>query len=204
MLALLFPTRCPLCARAVAGPNGCCRWCWKELLRPEATERTLWLGNYDGPLGHAVQRVKYHDAGRLATALGGALADAVAERRWRIGHVTHVPLHRSRARARGYDQAARIARAAAARLEVPWRPVLDRVRMTASQVDLGRRQRARNVRGAFAAQGPVRASVLLIDDVLTSGATTEACAAALARAGCPRVYVGVIARASLRDSPSHR
>ena len=107
--------------------------------------------------------------------------------------VVPVPLHRSRKRARGFNQAAEIAR----HLTVPVAHVLERVRPTASQTDLPAAARHRNVRGAFAVTVPDRvlgATVVLIDDVSTTGATLDACAGALLDAGAREVRALTAAR----------
>lgn len=169
--------------------------CWAEALDPEVDDRRLWLGEYEGPLGEAVAVVKYRKGSRLARALGRELGRQVELHGWRFAHVTSVPLHGSRARERGYDQAEQLARAAANHMKRPYKRSLQRIRATKSQVGLDREERLRNVRSAFRATAPVRYPVLLIDDVLTTGATTQACIDALVAAGCPRVWIAVVARA---------
>lgn len=195
MLTWLLPTRCPMCQGAAAGWRGCCRACWHEAIDPSADDRRVWLGAYEGPLGEAIMAIKYQQGSELARALGKALGREVADRGWRMAHVTSVPLHRSRLKERGYDQAERIARAAASELGRPYRASLERIRATPSQVGLDRDERCANVRGAFRATAPLRYPVLLVDDVLTTGATTDACIGQLVKAGCPRIYVAVVARA---------
>lgn len=195
MLAWLLPTRCPLCEAATAGIKGCCTACWEEALDPGADGATLWLGDYEGRLGDAVTTLKYRHGSRLGTALGRALGGAVAGCGWRFAWVVSVPLHPTRIAERGYDQAEHLARAAARELGVTYRRALRRTRATRSQVGLDREERHRNVRGAFEVQASVRYPVLLVDDVLTTGATTRACTEALRAAGCPRIYVAVVARA---------
>jgi ComF family protein len=110
--------------------------------------------------------------------------------------VTSVPLHPDRRRERGWDQAALIARAAAVRWSLPWRDgMILRVRSTGAQSGLDRDARARNVAGAFAAPSPVDGvTVILVDDVLTTGATAGAAAAALVAAGAREVRVAAVAR----------
>lgn len=162
---------------------------------PGADACRVWLGDYEGPLGDAIAVVKYKEGSRLAHALGKALGQEVARRGWRVADVTSVPLHSSRLRERGYDQAERLAIAVAGELGRPYRGSLERVRATPSQVGLDREERRRNVRGAFRATRRLRYPVLLVDDVLTTGATTDACVEQLVVAGCPRVYIAVAARA---------
>ena len=104
-----------------------------------------------------------------------------------------VPLHRTRQRTRGFNQAAEIAR----RLPLPVAHALERVRATRSQTDLPAAQRHANVRGAFVltARVDVRgAIVVLVDDVSTTGATLEACARVLTAAGAREVRALTVAR----------
>jgi ComF family protein len=112
--------------------------------------------------------------------------------------VVPVPLHKRRLRNRGFNQAAHLARELSRHIAVLVdRTILVRHRRTAPQVDLDFDQRRENVRGAFRCVGPevVGKSVLLVDDVCTTGSTLEACAAALRQGGATRVQALTLARA---------
>ena len=159
-----------------------------------------WCAPFSGRVRAALHAIKYGGEQRLAEPLGAAVA-----RRWaRVGVgadlVTHVPVHAARARTRGYDQAELIARVAAQRLGLPYAPLLTRERATTAQFDLDRPDRAANVAGAFAARPAGRTSplagrwVLLVDDVVTTGATLAACADALERAGALGASAITVAR----------
>jgi predicted amidophosphoribosyltransferase len=158
-----------------------------------------WCAPFSGTVRAALHAIKYGGEQRLAESLGAAVA-----RRWsRIGVgadlVTHVPVHASRARMRGYDQAELIARAAAYHLRLPYAGLLARERATIAQFDLDRPDRAANVAGAFAARTHDTASlagrwILLVDDVVTTGATLAACALALERAGALGTSAITVAR----------
>jgi ComF family protein len=159
-----------------------------------------WCAPFAGPVRHALHDLKYAGERRLATPLGAATA-----RRWRrvgVGTdlVVPVPVHEDRERHRGYDQAALIAAVAARDLRVPVARALLRGRATIAQFELGRDQRAANVAGAFrirdgAAAAAVRGRwILLVDDVVTTGSTLAACAAALEGAGARAVSAITVAR----------
>ena len=163
-----------------------------------------WCAPFSGTIRAALHAIKYGGEQRLAEPLGAAIA-----RRWgRVGVgadlVTHVPVHAARARTRGYDQAALIARAAARHLGLPYAPLLTRQRATIAQFDLNRGDRAANVVGAFVAGASVAGRgtaansggrwVLLVDDVITTGATLAACADALERAGAMGTSAITVAR----------
>ena len=115
--------------------------------------------------------------------------------------VLPVPLHRDRRKQRGYNQAALIADTVSRALQLPCLPdALQRVRATPTQTGLGRQGRLKNLRDAFAVRlDVVDAHVALVDDVITTGATTTACAEALLAAGAATVDVWAVARA-LRTS----
>jgi ComF family protein len=158
-----------------------------------------WCAPYGGLVRDALHALKYSGERRLARPLGAAAAA-----RWReaaIGGDTlvHVPVHPSRRAARGYDQAELLARAAGASLGCPVVPALRRERATAPQYELGRDRRAANVAAAFGTDPAHRTSVagrwpVLVDDVVTTGATLVACAEALLAAGAVAVSALTIAR----------
>lgn len=197
LLDLLYPPRCAGCG--AAGDWFCAR-CRERRdratpRRPRHLRSLSALGRFEGPLRAAVHRLKYGRESILAEPLGRLLGERVAEglaRGWRVDALVPVPLAPERARARGFDQAERLARSAARASGVPCRRSLLRRRATASQVGLGRAARAANVRGAFVAREVAR-SVVLVDDVATTGATLAECARALRRAGAREVRAVVVA-----------
>jgi len=145
-----------------------------------------------------LQRLKYGRDVSLAPVLAGVLA-ARAPIRPAHDRIVPVPLHRSRLRWRGFNQSLLLAHGLCTgdreRLD-PW--TLKRYRPTPPQVGLGEADRRRNVRGAFVVTRPelIRgASVLLVDDVMTTGATVDECARALRRSGARQVDVLVLLRA---------
>ena len=164
-----------------------------------------WCAPFAGPVRAALHDLKYSGERRLARPLGLAVA-----RRWRrVGEgatvVVPVPVHAERERRRGYDQAALIADVAAGELGLPCVRALERDRATTAQFELGREDRAANVADAFRLRASERASrrpgpgvagrwVLLVDDVVTTGATLAACAMALERAGALAVSAITVAR----------
>lgn len=202
LLGALLP--CPGCGVRRAGTHGLCPPCRRAAVRPGGDGGCVWLGAYTGPLGRAVRALKYRGATRLARWLGEQLARPATAHGWLPELVCPVPLHAARRRRRGYNQAALLARAMAATLAVPCEEGLRRIRATPPQARLGRDRRAANVRGAFAADPAAVGGrrVLLVDDVLTTGATLAACRAALLAAGAREVRAAVVARADRpRDGP---
>ena len=108
--------------------------------------------------------------------------------------ITFVPSTHRTVAARGYNPAAELARALAPRLRIPLKPVLEKVRETSDQSELGRLARHRNLRDAFRARS-VTGRILLVDDVMTTGATAHACSLALRAAGASDIAVLTFARA---------
>jgi len=155
-------------------------------------------GAHAGPLRLAVRRLKYGGEPGLAHDLGGLVALELARdlaRGTTVDAVVPVPLHRSRAAARGYDQAALLAHVVSARTGLAVRSALHRIRGGRPQVELDRVARAANVRGAFVAEaGALRGlRVALVDDVATTGATLMDASAAARAAGARAVRAYVVA-----------
>jgi ComF family protein len=166
---------------------------------PEPLLQLEWCAPFGGLVRRALHDLKYAGEQRLAEPLGLAIAD-----RWRRAGaggdlIVHVPVHADRSRERGYDQAEALARVAARALGLPQIPALVRERATIAQFQLGRGRRAANVAGAFRPDGPAGRAVagrwvVLIDDVVTTGATLVACAEVLLEAGALGVSAVTVAR----------
>lgn len=218
---LAFPTRCAGCG-AYSGRQICascnaslplvrgeaCRRCGKPVQRavddcpqcggwPGHVDATAALGTYEEPLRTVIHKLKYGNGWRLAAPLGAMAAVRLAPL---LGGgsplVTHVPMHRRKKRARGYDHAELLAREIAAALGLDLVRALERTRPTRSQQELGQAERRENVKGAFAASGDGVGGreVVLVDDVLTTGSTISECARALKQAGAVRITACVLAR----------
>jgi ComF family protein len=145
-----------------------------------------------------VRHLKYRQERYLVAALAQLLLDCLAARPLAVDALVPVPLDARRARWRGFNQSTLLAAEVARALD---RPLLDRVlqrqRPTRPQVGLSARERRANVRDAFACTDRTAVAgrrLLLVDDVMTTGATLEACATALDGAGAAAVYGLVVAR----------
>lgn len=187
--------RCPLCHRHASSALGCCASCADGLFKPSSSADQVVLGEYQGALKQAVLAVKFRHTTRLSWLFGKALAHQVRQQAWQLDLVCAVPLHIARRFGRGYNQAALIAKVAARELAVPYRPVLYRRRPTRQQAKLSAAARRVNVTEAFGCRTLNGERVLLIDDVITSGATITECGLALFDAGARRVQVAAVALA---------
>jgi ComF family protein len=164
---------------------------------PEPLVQLEWCAPYTGTVRRALHELKYSGEQRLANPLGAAIA-----RRWaRAGAggdlVVPVPVHRDRLRHRGYDQALLLATVAARDLRLPSASLLERGRATTAQFDLDRSARASNMQGAFRLRRRVGIEgrwIVLVDDVVTTGATLAACAVPLMAAGALAVSAVTVAR----------
>ena len=212
LLDLLLPPRCPGCGIEGAAP---CAQCSRQLARrldepagvpiglvaglPAGLAQLEWCSAFSGPARASLHALKYDGERRLVRPLAGLMAA-----RWRqvaIGGqvLVPVPVHAQRRRERGFDQAELLAREVARQLGLPALAALHRSALTVAQHALGRQARASNVGRAFAVREQHAAAVrgrwiVVVDDVVTTGATMSACAQALRAAGAVAVSGLALAR----------
>ena len=164
--------------------------------------RSVWT--YEGPARGAVLALKYGGLPGLVRPLGQALLATASEQLGRLHPVLlPVPLHRVRLRQRGFDACDALARFVARRLRLTVSRAIERPRGTTPQVGLGILARRRNTANAFQLLWPeaiMGRNVVLIDDVLTTGATVGVCTQLLSDAGAREVGVLTLARARLKEA----
>lgn len=190
---IIRPPYCDVCGRSQR-VSGICRTCQTTL--PGYTAMRSWA-YFSGPLRNAMHRLKYKRDVALGDELAQPLIRLFVMTGWVIDLVTVVPSGVARQVERGYNQAALLARPLALSQGIPFFSAsLHKSRETRSQVGLNMQERRKNVEGAFQADsGSVQGKrVLLIDDLVTSGATVAACTLALIQAGARQVYVLTLAR----------
>jgi ComF family protein len=219
ILAALLAPPCVSCGRVLEHPltGAVCAGCWASLPRtsqPASSPSPLIaavtaIGEYEGTLRSIIHALKYDGRRSASPGLSAALASCGADLLAGADAVVPVPLHRKRERERGFNQAHDLAIG----LGPPVWAALRRLRHTASQVDLPADKRHQNVSNAFAVAAPKRslpwppgrrqssrvprlegAVLVLVDDVMTTGATLEACARALRAAGVREVRALTAAR----------
>jgi len=164
----------------------------------EALSLAMAAFAHDGATRRAMAALKYAGASRLAPILARAAAPVLRRLLDVTGSATlvPVPLHPERRRARGYNQAELLARDLARVLELPVADPLVRGRATTRQHRLNRVARLHNLRAAFGLRpgAVVPRTVIVVDDIVTTTATLEACASVLAEAGCEAIYGFALAR----------
>jgi ComF family protein len=222
-LDFLFPPRCAGCKkssvilcptcyasiRLLSPPF--CKYCYASLVTGSFCQKCAYhplrfnglrvVGAYQEPLRSYIYALKYHGNKRLALPLGSLLAQTYKRTGLVADMIVPVPLHAQRQQQRGYNQAQLLAEVCSAQLGLPLHvSLLTRIRATTSQTLLPMSERLRNVTGAFILdpnygnRAISKRSILLIDDICTTGATLEACAAPLFAAGVKTVWGLVLAR----------
>ncbi len=192
---------CQKCGRPLP-KAGTCQNCQSS--SPPYRALRSW-GIHSGPLRKAIHRLKYQGDLGLGEALAYPLIQIYKQVQWHVDLIVPVPLSLQRFRERGYNQASLLAKPVALYLKIPFSTrALKKVRHTDAQVGLNAFERAQNVRNTFRAD-PVRVAgktVLVIDDVTTTGATLWECGRVLSEAGAKDVYGLTLARASFADEIS--
>jgi len=182
---------CPRCA--LPTPNG--EICGRCLAKPPHYDATLAAYRYDFPLDKLVQSFKYGHRLALGNYFGRQLA--VLAEHGVADVIIPLPLHPERLRERGFNQALELARPVGKTLSLPIdRSSCSRTRNTPAQANLAWRERAKNVRGAFHCAADFTGKrVILVDDVMTTGASLDECARTLKLHGAVEITVLVVARA---------
>jgi ComF family protein len=189
-------TQCARCALPLSATNleALCGHCQTQ---PPAFERCLSPFIYQPPLDHLLLGLKFNGhlaqarlLGELMAAWLTAVVDAPP------AHIIPVPLHNTRLRERGFNQAVELARPIARQFNLSLNLTdVSRTRATSPQSELSRKQRLKNIKGAFKVKQPLSGRVVIVDDVMTTGSTAHELAQTLLNAGAEAVEVWVCARA---------
>ncbi len=221
LLNLIFPARCPLCGRVSDGgvSHPLCRDCWGKIRRYEGAScracgvplpsaqatlcrsclrkeppftGVLYFGLYEGALREAIHLLKFRGIKRLSVPLTALLAQLPGPE---ADVIVPVPLHEKGLKDRGFNQAAVMARQLSRRWGIPLlQDCLRKVRQTSPQTGVTGQERLKNLRGAFEVSRPVASlRVVLVDDVITTGATMRECGRTLLKAGAREVTAVALA-----------
>jgi ComF family protein len=194
-------TACARCAETLTKPIGSTpnfeALCGRCQTQPPAFDRCQAMLSYHAPANHLLQELKFNGRLEMARVLGELMAS------WLETIIDHrpdslipMPLHKDRLRERGFNQAVELARPIARHLGLSMElNNCVRLKTTAPQSDLSRKERIKNVKGAFEVLEPVSGHVVIIDDVMTTGSTVHEFAKTLLHAGAASVDVWVCARA---------
>jgi ComF family protein len=211
LLDLLYPKRCFLCGRILRDfEKHCCVPCRDELDKLRAGEGRRDIKNirlcvapfiYKDSVRQSLHRYKFKSAAAYAAVYADFIAKSIDENRIFCDIISWVPLSKRRLRERGYDQAEILARELAKILEIECLPLLEKQRHTKAQSSLsGREARKANAAGAYRCIAPEKLkdkTLLLVDDIVTTGATLSECAGVLNRAGCKEIYAATVATREL-------
>ena len=214
ILDILYPPRCAFCRRLLQKDSALwvCPSCLEKLPRltkdeqrrdVKHTELVLSPLRYEGAVRESLLRYKFGGVTAYASVYAEFLAKCIDENEISCDSITWVPLSRRRLRQRGYDQARLIAEELAKRLGLPCECLLVKKRHTRPQSGItSREKRKANAAGVYAPVSPQCARgkrVLLVDDIVTTGATLASCAGVLAEAGSAAVY-GAAAASRLKET----
>lgn len=190
---------CPRCGLVFPSPEEPVSLCLNCRLSPPPWQETFFFGPYDGLLKDLVLRYKFHGQLGLSLFLRSLLQQALSRSKGRVFDVVvPVPLHPEKLRRRGFNQSLELARGLDRNGRGTVVPgAIARIWNTPDQHSLVRAERIQNLKGAFLADCACVGgkSVLLVDDILTTGATAEAATKALLKAGAREVFLAVLARA---------
>ena len=207
LLELFYPSRCAFCRKSVGSGEGICADCGKKLPYTGENNEKQYFANlevcisplfYEGAVREALLRYKFSGAAAYSRVFGNFMAKCIDETQISCDIITWVPLSRKRLRKRGYDQAQLLAQSVSEKLDLPCQRALKKIRNNPAQSGMGGyEQRHRNAAGVYEAVNDELfrgKRVLLIDDIVTTGATLSEAASVLKKAGAAEVIALTVAR----------
>ena len=192
-VSIIHQPFCSLCGR-VTEKNGLCKSCQK--VRPSYLSARSWA-EYAESLRHALLTLKYRNNLGLSRIFADYLADIVLDNNWQTDIIIPIPLCKSHMKSRGFNQAEQLAHPLSLILGIPLETrAVKRMKETTSQVDLSREERFKNLEDAFFGNPAKLKSkrVLLVDDIVTTGATLNSCTEAILAAGGSSVFCITVAQ----------
>lgn len=194
-LPTIIGKKCPACGGAHDGIFDICTNCMKEDKRP--WEKAYALFQMKGYGQQLIHSYKYNQQTALARPFGNMLAEQLQDHVTDIDYITPVPLHWIRFLSRGYNQSELICNVLSKGTGIPVKKLLKRQKWTRQQAKLSREERRRNINNVFSVKREAickNSTILLVDDVLTTGSTLVSATRELLNAGADRVYIMILAR----------
>ena len=201
ILNLLYPPKCAFCRSLVSSERMICPDCEKKQPFTDSTSGRRMLGTvslavapfkYEGSVRDALLRYKFHGLSCYSGIFGEFMAKEILKAGIEADMICWIPLSKARLRKRGYDQARLLAEEIADILQMPCCPLLEKTKHNSAQSGMaGKEERIKNVSGVYLARANTviqGKKILLIDDIITTGATMEEAAKELMRAGAACVY----------------
>lgn len=199
-LKKITPPVCIKCSKMISYDTA-------DLLCPDCSvyDRTFEMSkspfSYEGLVKDSIYKFKYYNKPYYYKFFGNYLLNYMDDNNYKgFDYIASVPLHKSKMRTRGYNQSELLAKYLANKLSIPYVDALKRTKKTTKQSQQSKEERRKNLKGAFAIKSPLKyetiknSSVLLVDDVYTTGSTADECSKALINFGVSKVYVITIAR----------
>ncbi|HHO55732.1 MAG TPA: ComF family protein [Trueperaceae bacterium] len=192
-------SRCPVCKENASSALGACKTCQNSLFSPQIEDDLVYLGDYKARLEHAVKALKFKHSHRLSKLFANELAKTIKKANWQADIICPIPLHWSRYLERGYNQSALVAKDLAKNLDIEFNKLLIRQKKTKQQAKLNKQEREINLNNAFSLKNiDIRnKTIILLDDVITSGATINAAVSILEQAKA-KIKIAAIAKTPLK------
>lgn len=198
-LVKIIPPLCIKCSKPIDYASDCL--CPDCSVYNKSFEVAKSAFSYEGIIKDSIYSFKYYNKPYFYKFFGSCLLDYIKEIDYtNFDYITSVPLHKSKMRTRGYNQSELLAKYLSDELSIPYTDVLKRTVKTTKQSQQNKEKRRKNLKGAFAVKNPLKngniknSSVLLVDDVYTTGSTVDECSKTLLNFGVSKVYVITIAR----------
>lgn len=208
LLSFFYPNRCPFCGCVIEPHRICCKSCRSRI---KYDPRKYFIGNrwlcaspfqYDGLPKQAVLRLKFNDCGQISNSMAKYMTDAIIESfsDYSFDVVTFVPMHKKRRRKSLYNHSRLLALSIAKNLSLPMKNLLIKTDYNKPQHKLNRDERLKNIKGTFSADSKSLnfikgKTVLLCDDVLTTGSTLSECCKVLEKAGAKDIFCVTFSKA---------
>ena len=190
---------CEHCGRELKTPSNFCTSCKGKML---SVDKARSVFNYKNPISNLIMQLKYFDKRYLARVFSEELANLYRKNYFNADFLCYVPMTKKALKKRGFNQGELIATLLSEKINVPVKNVLIKTKETTRQAKLTREERLKNLQGCFKAQPKKEINgktIVLVDDVLTTGATSETVANLLKKKGANAVYLITVASVPSKD-----